>query len=132
MTIVRTPFRVDSATAKDGIGQFSVVVRSVDDPSEGLLRARIRVWRSGVDSIKYGRRETSADTLGSARIDSVPAGSWRVEGFQVGYTRHSVIVHAIAGCHTVVELYLAYSITCLINCPTTPPRAVVTTCAPDV
>lgn len=129
--VLRTQSVRDSSAAHARLGHLSVAVRAVDDPTDGLLRATIRVWRVGVDSTRFRRREASADTLGIARFDSLPAGDWRVEGFRIGYKRHSIIVQSVPGCRTVVELYLALSPSCLFECTTTAPRSVVTTCAPD-
>lgn len=130
--ILRTQGFRDSSLARARLGHVSVVVRAVDDPTDGLLRATVRVWRVGVDSTRFGRREASADTLGVARIDSLPEGDWRVEGFRIGYKRYNIIVRSVPGCRTVVELYLAYAPFCEFECTTTAPRSVVTTCTPDV
>jgi hypothetical protein len=132
MTVIRTNSLVDSADLRAGRTKLTVVVRTVDEPSIALAHATVRVWRVGADSVQQARLETPADTFAVARFDALPAGNWRVEGSQIGYSRHRVAIRSNPGCHTVVELYLARSINCLFTCPTTPPRAVITTCVSDV
>lgn len=128
-TIVRTSAVRDSTATRAGAGQLRVVIRAVDEPAEALVDATIRLWRGGADSLPAERHAASADVRGTVAFDSVPAGEWHLDASRLGYQRYQIPVRAVAGCRTVVELYLAYSITCLFDCPTTAPRAVVTTCA---
>jgi hypothetical protein len=123
----------DSASFAAGRGTLRVVTRSVDDPTQpvGDVFIALRAADAAHDTAGAASvlARVTTDGAGVAAIAPLPATRYLLEARRIGVRAMRVPVELRPGCTVVVEMYVTPQPTCLFSCPTTPPRATLTTCA---
>ena len=135
LTVTRLYGPRDSATFAAGRGTLRVVTRSVDEPAEsvGDVFVALRAANAGRDTVGGADvlARVTTDGAGVATFAPLRAAHYLLEARRIGVSALQVPVELGPGCTVVVEVYLTTQASCLFSCPTTPPRATLTTCAPS-
>lgn len=118
--------RADSSI--DTARTFSIVVRDVDEPSHPLQEAVVVVAPVGTDLEAASTPHALTDRDGQASFGRLSGGRYDVLVRRVGYQRFQFTVDRRPQCREVLEVYLGVAPNCLVECPITPARAVLTTC----
>ncbi|MCU0648475.1 MAG: carboxypeptidase-like regulatory domain-containing protein [Gemmatimonadaceae bacterium] len=77
-------------------------------------------------------RRVSPDSNGTALVDSLPAGRYRVVARRIGHITGSVEIELPKGCRVDLEMYMGWDVVGIDPPAPTPNRYIMTTCTPRV
>ena len=117
---------VDEGGRRANIGQLTVIVRSADRPELALQESLIQLIAPSRDTAT-----SRTDAFGIATLTATGRQDYTILVWHVGTVRYRGIYRPRPGCHERLEVYLGAKSFCETDCGFTPPRAVLTTCAPD-
>src|SRR5690348_11487769 len=106
----------------------SIVVRDVDEPNHPLQEAVVVIAPVGTNLEAASTPHALTDRDGHVAFGRLSDGRYDVLVRRVGYHRFQFAIDRRAQCREILEVYIGVAPTCLVECPTTPARAVLTTC----
>ena len=132
--IVRTDtWPKDTLGIRRETGKITILVRNLHNPAYAVPYPQ--VWLAGSKDAPHPARRDIAmgDSLGRVVIDSGPQGKPFLWVRALAFHSVSVPIEVVAGCESIVEVYLLANPFCLDGtCPEGTPRATVTVCGgPD-
>jgi hypothetical protein len=126
-TAVLTVQRADRSSL-DTARSLVVVVRDVDEPDHVLQQAVISLQNDFRHPESTAARFATTGDDGRALIELPRAGEQGVLIRRIGYGQFQFVANLRSPCQEVLEVYIAKAANCLVTCPPTPARAVLTTC----
>src|SRR5689334_15304714 len=85
-----------------GTARLELRVRSADYPTRDAQGAQLWLTRAGDDAPARPAFAATADSLGAATMDSLPAGDFTLHVRRIGYETHSVPLSLPASCPVTV------------------------------
>ena len=112
----------------DSARALTIVVRDADQPDRPLESAIVSIAHSATEPLRSPISSVTTTGDGEATLVGIDGGEYRISARRIGYTPFTFDVRLRPNCQNVIEIYLGQAVLCLFDCPSTPPRAVLTTC----